>query len=620
MTLSKRILLTMAALASFSTALLRGGTNDVVIPHLSSTPLHHRHLPQTNRGKQSDAQKLKRMNEERKRMNERRQDEQWNQLSKEEKKQLLGQIQKEEERLYFQDGSLGRKKDKTDSTQQQEDDESDEDVNVRDGDLALGNNNNLDAAGSTWLQQFTLLTSTINITDNEPDKEQQEAVVDLLWKNLTKTEKKQVLDLIEGKLMVTFDGVIVDNPNYVTEKLSKKEKKDQMKAQSDVVNEGNGTVVTTTTSSTATTDTVTTDGGTTTTTETTTTSTTTSKNNPTTTSTTISDTYSFATTILDPSTPLDPSTQFQWTTSGKKQWTNLHSSQDCYSTESCFISGIDAKMLRNGSWKGQPVYSNWTWTTDRGFKGGVLTFALYVEGTSTRLVMPNEAFYVTVDEEVKSSRVAEAEEENAWVQYSVPIGRGQHVITWTHVYNPLGLEALPADTAGVTPLRVDDLRLTPFDRKMDQGFEDGTISKRLIMTSDGDAVWKVDDGAANSGAYSILAKTKSIKGDSGSSNVQFVLYSERGGLLTYKISTSTTAPYDDFAVLFNGLSVDAIFGLTGTLPSFEFRELDVPMGKVVVTFQHRKNPGKFGGTVLEAWGKVETKGLTRLDDIAFEPR
>lgn len=248
-----------------------------------------------------------------------------------------------------------------------------------------------------------------------------------------------------------------------------------------------------------------------------------------------------------------------------------------------------------------------------------MTFALYIEGNS-RLLMPNEAFYVSVDDQVKSSRVATAEDDNSWVQYSVPIGKGRHVVTWTHVYNPLGLEALPVDTLDVTALRMDDLRLTPFDTMIDQGFEDGTVDKRLSMTSDGDAVWIVDGSASNSGVYSIVAKTKDIKTDSGSSNVQFVLYSERGGLLTYKISTSTTAPDDDFAVLFNGRPVDAIFGLTGTLPSFEYRELDVPIGKVVVTLQHRKNPGKFSGAVLEALGKVETKGLTRLDDITFAPR
>jgi hypothetical protein len=43
------------------------------------------------------------------------------------------------------------------------------------------------------------------------------------------------------------------------------------------------------------------------------------------------------------------------------------------------------------------------------------------------------------------------------------------------------------------------------------------------------------------------------------------------------------------------------------------------MGKVVVTFQHRKNPGQFSDEVLEALGQVETEGLTRLDDIMFEP-
>jgi hypothetical protein len=314
--------------------------------------------------------------------------------------------------------------------------------------------------------------------------------------------------------------------------------------------------------------------------------------------------FAFASQLYDPSIQLDsfdPSPELNWSMSGQG-WNTI--SQDCYEGTSCIASGITSTPDHQGG----AVHSDLTLHLDSGFDGGVLTFQVKVKD---ELEMPNEAFYVSVDGEVKLSPLSFGDD---WAEYSVSVGKGEHTVTWSHVYNPLELESLPtANTGGLT---MDDLRYSPFERIKSQGFEDNK-DKGLIMTSDGDAVWKIDNEERNSGSYSILASTKDIGQDSGSSNVNFVLYSEEGGTLKYKISTSTTAPHDDFVVLLNGQPVDSVFGL---MPSFEYESLDIPMGKVAVTFQHRKNPGKLSESVLGALGTVRTKGFTRVDDVRFEPK
>jgi hypothetical protein len=283
-------------------------------------------------------------------------------------------------------------------------------------------------------------------------------------------------------------------------------------------------------------------------------------------------------------------------------------SRDCYEGKSCIASGITNDVTRSVTF-GETTYSNLTLTTGDEFEGGVLTFQISVQDG---VPMPNEVFFVTVDGMVRLSPISIGRDQ--WVEYSVPVSRGKHAVTWSHAHNPLGLETLPPRN-GNTGLRMDDLRVSPFQRMANQGFEDDKATD-FLMTSEGDAVWRLDDSASNSGSYSILARTSDINQDSGSSDVHFVLYSEGGGTLKYKISTSTTAPHDDFAILLNDQPVEAVFGL---MPSFEYKSLDISMGKVAVTFRHRKNPGNLSDELLGALGKVMTEGITRLDDVRFEP-
>jgi hypothetical protein len=689
--MSKSKLLIAAAVASLSGADLLRGKPESDAPKRSLPS--GRQLPT----KIKDLKKLKRLNIERKHLNQSRvrvananegeaaaaaaaaaahssrdkqtfshEKEEWKNLSKEEKKSLLEELKEEEtdwndeldrgdmskqdwkEMIKAQESVVEKTESSTDKPE--EDDSNENDL----------------------ISQYTTLLN-VQINPNN---------LNGIWKALSKEEKKQLLALQEGKLIIEGDQV-VDNPEYSVDKLSKEEKKELAKLDKDegeevdkpnsegdepkpkddegkendmdtnssaantlVKPEGNEpdiasqpdpeTVTTSTTEKPA----VTTTTTTTTTTEetkkedmkpnsnpvntsnnandfvipmpsltyssstTTTTSSTTTATSTTVDSNTCKDCFEFATELQDPSTPLDGS-ELKWTMDGLP-WSTF--TKCCYNSDSCVASGITG-----GLGLGEPVYSNLTFTTEDQFDGGILTFYLKGDG----LQMPNEAFFVSVDGKIASSALSEGNDD--WTEYGVVVGRGGHVVTWTHVYNPLGLEALPPNEVG--GLVVDDLRYSPFQkvgRGIDQGFEDNE-GKGLEITSDGDAAWVVDDKASNSGSYSIVAKTKNINADSGSSNVHFVLHSQYGGTLKYKIATSTTAPHDDFAVLLNGKPVQALFGVSKTLPNFEFRELDIPMGKVVVTFQHRKNPGNFSRSVLDALGQVETSGQTRLDDIRFQP-
>lgn len=308
--------------------------------------------------------------------------------------------------------------------------------------------------------------------------------------------------------------------------------------------------------------------------------------------------FTFSKQIIDPSIQLDSfdTSSLDYTMSGIGWNTET---DGCYEGSSCIVSGIPSAPDHDG----QSVFSNLTLSLDDGFDGGVLSFQLKVQDDV--LVMPNEAFYVSVDDHVQLTSMSF---QDGWTEFSIGVGKGRHKITWSHVYNPLGLDALPPRNNGGAVF-MDDLRYSPFTAGSKvQDFEDNKKSKRILMTSDG---WEIDEEKNN---YSILASTNDIKQDSGVSNVNFVLYSENGGTLKYKISTSTTAPHDDFVILLDGKLADAVFGL---MPSFTDMELAIPSGKVAVTFQHRKNPGDLSQDVLEDLGNAKTKGFTRVDEVRF---
>jgi hypothetical protein len=203
--------------------------------------------------------------------------------------------------------------------------------------------------------------------------------------------------------------------------------------------------------------------------------------------------------------------------------------------------------------------------------------------------------------------------DGGWAEYSVAVGYGVHEVRWSHVYNPFGLETPPPGGEGGF-VWMDDVRYAPFTESADRSQMDMINGNCAPSSSSSSSSWEVEeDGAIVSASSSDV-----IAGNS--ADIRFALYSETGGLLTYGLHTSTTAPMDDFAVLLNdgGNDDDIADVIFGDTMGFESRSLHVPKGKVTVTFSHRNNPGLLGEALLGNLGEVSTKGKTRIKYLRFE--
>jgi len=308
--------------------------------------------------------------------------------------------------------------------------------------------------------------------------------------------------------------------------------------------------------------------------------------------------FKFVSSLTDQSIQLESfeNTQHSWWTSNPiNPWTL--DDTDSFEGRWSITSGIPNNIISE-----VPLYSELTLTTDQQFEGGVLTFRL----KAGSLVVPNEAFYVTVDGEIGVGQNVTASTSNnrEWNEYSLAVSEGRHDVTFVHVYNPFGLERLPSSNTD-SGLFLDDLRYIPFGGDLDL--------KDIEMLNNGDVKWVVDDTSDCVVASSQDRKMAMVV----SADLTFVIYSKNGGTLSYIVDTSTTAPHDDFFTLLNDEGVDAIFGESA---DFELRTVDLPKGKVVVTLTHRENPGSFSNSVLSGLGGVETEGKTWLKDVSFEVR
>jgi hypothetical protein len=123
-----------------------------------------------------------------------------------------------------------------------------------------------------------------------------------------------------------------------------------------------------------------------------------------------------------------------------------------------------------------------------------------------------------------------------------------------------------------------------------------------------------------SGGSIISASSSDIRSSDDSADISFTVYTEKGGMLTYGLHTSTTGPHDDFAILLNdgGNEETVAAAIFGDMTDFESKSLSVPKGKVTITLQHRKDPGRLGNELLGSLGRVGTDGVTRVKDLRFE--
>ena len=261
---------------------------------------------------------------------------------------------------------------------------------------------------------------------------------------------------------------------------------------------------------------------------------------------------------------------------------------------------------------GKSLYSNMTLSLDNqdliqaaNKNGAVLSFQ--VKATEA-LSWPISAFMVTLNDKIVlspsdvESSASLMWEENEWAEFSVVIDAGDsssanYDIKFIHVANPLGLNKLP-DVPAALKLYMDDVRLAPFTRKSDT----------LDMTTNGSngAKWKELSGV-------FVASSESVNQQNGHADLTSVVYSKLGGRLKYELKTSTQGPFDDLAILFNGKLQDAQFGQSA---DFEFVQMEIPRGKVVITFRHRKNPGQLSAGTLDKLGTTKTDGTNRVKNIA----
>jgi len=297
------------------------------------------------------------------------------------------------------------------------------------------------------------------------------------------------------------------------------------------------------------------------------------------------------------------------------------------------MSGINSQVY-NAETNGQSVYSNVTLTTNSNFDGGVITFKI----KSATLKLPNEALYVEVDDvatlapDVISMGGSSISKNDEWKEYSIPVSDGKHTIKWVHVYNPFQLSSLPSPTDdNEIGLYMDDIRYVPYTlQEHNNAWTNGMVEMKrggYIVASDG--VEEVESDSNNSDEQhwkisndgdTVKASSSSIQEDSTSSSghsyIQFELYSSNGGLLTYRIKSSTSAPHDDYAISINNINVESIFG---NMLGYESHSLSIPRGKAVITLKHRVNPGRLSDDVLRSLesGNSGSDGETLLKDLNF---
>jgi hypothetical protein len=181
---------------------------------------------------------------------------------------------------------------------------------------------------------------------------------------------------------------------------------------------------------------------------------------------------------------------------------------------------------------------------------------------------------------------------------------------------------MPSARGGEVGLWMDDLRVAPFTSP-------GDLS-RLEMTNGGGGGGGEDGGASSweiaKDGNVVVASTSDIQGSmSGSADIRFALYSEKGALLTYRVRTSTTGPHEDFAILLNknggedSAASSVVANVFGDMLGYERRSLAIPKGKVLVTLSHRKNPGRLSRDLLLSLGEVVgTEGRTWLEDLSLD--
>jgi len=246
-----------------------------------------------------------------------------------------------------------------------------------------------------------------------------------------------------------------------------------------------------------------------------------------------------------------------------------------------------------------------------GKNGGGAVLSFQVKATEA-LSWPISAFMVTLNDKIVlspsdvESYGSTVWKRDEWAEFSIVIdtvfsSSAKYDVKFIHVANPLQFDKLPNVPAALE-LYMDDVRLAPFTRKSDP----------IDMITDGSngAKWEDVSGI-------LVATSDSIEEETGYAELTFVVYTRLGGILKYELKSSTQGPFDDIAVLFNEKPHDSQFGQSA---NFDYVQVEMPRGKAVVKFRHRKNPGQLDAQILEGLGAVKTEGTNRVKNIEIWAR
>lgn len=324
---------------------------------------------------------------------------------------------------------------------------------------------------------------------------------------------------------------------------------------------------------------------------------------------------SLVSSLKDPSIQIDgfeKASELEWKFSKKNPW--KVSNDVSYEGKSSLMSGMPPSSASVAL--GKSIYSNMTLSLDNDdlnqakakIRGGaVLTFRIKA---TEALQWPISAFMVTLDDKTVLSAsdiesglkaVSTIWEPNQWAEFSIVIdavdsSTAKYDIKFTHVANPLKLDRLP-NVPAYLELYMDDIRLAPFITKND--------SLDMYTSGSDGAKWKENSGV-------LTATSDSMGHSNGHADLSCIVYSQLGGRLKYEMKSSTQGPFDDLAILFNGIIQDAQFGESS---NFEYVQVEIPKGKVVITFRHRKNPGELSAATLDKLGAVKTDGTNKVKSI-----
>lgn len=258
-------------------------------------------------------------------------------------------------------------------------------------------------------------------------------------------------------------------------------------------------------------------------------------------------------------------------------------------------------------------------------RGGLLIYAI-----RAMVEMPVDIMYLTVDDKVARTydkvTVGNSEDGNEWVEDSVMLLPGQHVVTWSYQYFGMPKEGDPEfETYTMDPRRVgnswvDAIELLPLTGDMvwpDSG-EGAQAILRNSRGGDDVAQWSlVTDGHAFLGEHSFIAYTKDITSSSRNyAEISWtVVAGPAGGVLSFAAFGSIFAPLDILEFRVDGVPEVAL-----TIPTSDWEEyfVNIEPGRHSLKWRLLKNAPGLSDEIIESLDVPEGyQGYAKIDGVKY---